>query len=104
MKISALKEKNTNEMRVSISPDSIGLFKRLGFEVIVEEGAGENSGYPDHKYLDLGATIVSREQCLDADVCLCVNIPKLQDLENLKEESILIGILNPFENKNFFEV
>ena len=61
MKISALKEKNTNEMRVSISPDSIGLFKRLGFEVIVEEGAGANSGYPDHKYLDfedLGSIIV----------------------------------------------
>ena len=52
MKISALKEKNINEMRISISPDSIDLFKRLGFEVMIEEGAGVNSGYPDQKYLD----------------------------------------------------
>ena len=104
MKISALKEKNINEMRISISPDSIDLFKRLGFEVMIEEGAGVNSGYPDQKYLDLGAKIVSREQCLNADICLCVKIPELQDLKNLKEESTLIGILNPYENKSFFEI
>ena len=49
MLLSAIKENDNNETRVSISPESVKLFSRLGFEVIIENGAGESSGYQNSK-------------------------------------------------------
>ncbi len=42
MQISALYEKNKNESRVALAPDSVKLYQKIGFEVIVEKGAGIN--------------------------------------------------------------
>ena len=47
MQISALKENSNDENRVALTPDSIKLFQRLDLEVIIEDGAGINSGYPN---------------------------------------------------------
>ena len=102
MILSALKENNTNETRVSITPESVKLFSRLGFEVLIEKGAGDLSGYQDSMYIDFGAKIASRNECLDADVSLCVRMPDNEDIKNLKPNSTLIGILNPYDNKSQF--
>ena len=53
---------------------------------------------------DLGCKIASRDECLNADIILCVKIPQIEDLEKLKENSTLIGILNPYENQKYFEI
>ena len=103
MILSALKETSLIETRVALSPDSVKLFLRLGFDIILEEGAGLKSGYLDKSYLDVGAKIVKRAECLKADVCLCVRMPNIEDLKNLRQNSVLIGILNPYENKKYFE-
>ncbi len=104
MIISALKENNNNEKRVALSPDSVKLFQRLGFDVLIENGAGIESGYLDQHYSEKGAKIANREDCLKADICLCVKIPSMNDLENIKNECVLIGILNPYENKKYFDI
>ena len=82
MKISALKENDNHEVRVSLSPESIKLFKRFDLDILVEEGAGVNSGFLDQQYKDFGAKIVTRDECLDSDICLCVKIPSIDDLES----------------------
>jgi len=102
MQISALKENFNNENRVALTPDTIKLFQRLGLEVIIEDGAGNNSGYPNDLYEANGAKIASRDQCLKANICLCVKIPNDNDLQQLNENTVLIGILNPYENKKYF--
>jgi len=50
MQISALKENSNDENRVALAPDSIKLFQRLDLEVLIEDGAGNNSGYPNDLY------------------------------------------------------
>ena len=102
MQISALKENFNNENRVALTPDTIKLFQRLGLEVLIEDGAGNNSGYPNDLYEANGAKIVSRDQCLKANICLCVKIPNDNDLQQLNENTVLIGILNPYKNKKYF--
>ena len=104
MQISALKENFNNENRVALTPDTIKLFQRLGLEVLIEEGAGNNSGYPNDLYEANGAKIASRDQCLKANICLCVKIPNDNDLQQLNENTVLIGILNPYENKKYFNI
>ena len=96
MQISALKEISTDENRVALTPDAIKLFQRLGLDVLIEDGAGNNSGYPNQLYEENGAKIVSRNECLKANICLCVKIPKEEDLNLLNENTVLIGILNPY--------
>ena len=102
MQISALKENSNNENRVALTPDAIKLFQRLGLEVLIEDIAGNNSGYPNELYKENGAKIVSRNECLKADSCLCVKMPNEEDLNKLNENTVLIGILNPYENKKYF--
>ena len=102
MILSALKETDVNETRVSITPELVNLFSRLGFEVIIEEGAGDLSGYQNSNYEYFGAKVTSRSQCLKADVCLCVRMPSSVDIKNLKSDSTLIGILNPYESNSQF--
>ena len=102
MQISALKENHDFENRVALTPDSIKLFQRLNLEVLIEDGAGNNSGYNNELYIENGARITSREECLAANICLCVKIPDENDLKQLNENSVLIGILNPYENKKYF--
>ena len=102
MLLSAIKEDDKNETRVSISPESVKLFTRLGFEVIIQDGAGETSGYQNSNYEEAGAEIVTKSECLNADVCLCVKMPSSEVINNLKSNALLIGILNPYENKSEF--
>ncbi|MBI04588.1 MAG: NAD(P)(+) transhydrogenase (Re/Si-specific) subunit alpha [Pelagibacteraceae bacterium] len=102
MKISALKENFNDENRVAITPDTIKLFQRLGLDVLIENGAGNNSGYLNNMYEENGAKIVTRNDCLKANICLCVKMPNQEDLNQLNENSVLIGILNPYENKKYF--
>ena len=102
MQISALKETSKDENRVALTPDAIKLFQRLGLNVLIEDGAGNNSGYPNKLYEENGAKIVSRNECLKAHICLCVKMPTEEDLNLLNENTVLIGILNPYENKNYF--
>ena len=102
MQISALKESSKDENRVALTPDAIKLFQRLGLDVLIEDGAGNNSGYPNNLYEENGAKIVSRNECLKAHICLCVKMPTEEDLNLLNENTVLIGILNPYENKNYF--
>jgi NAD(P) transhydrogenase subunit alpha len=99
MQIAALKENNKNENRVSITPDTVKLLQRLNLEVLIEDGAGYNSGYPNELYTEHGAKIVSRKECLSADICLCVKMLDEEDINNLKDNAVLIGILDPYQNK-----
>ena len=45
MRIGIPKENNEKETRVAIVPVSIPKLIKLGFEIVIEKGAGEKSGY-----------------------------------------------------------
>ena len=70
MQISALKEISTDENRVALTPDAIKLFQRLGLDVLIEDGAGNNSGlnyyqhHPQLKHLNQVVEIILLHQAL----------------------------------------
>ena len=57
MKIGVPKERLPQEKRVAVSPDSIKKLIALGFEVVVESGAGDGSSFSDGVYKEAGASI-----------------------------------------------
>ena len=72
MDISFLKETFPGEQRVALTPASVGVLCRQGFEILMEPGAGELAGYANDEYVDKGATVVSRDEAFGADVLLQV--------------------------------
>ena len=52
------KESFPGERRVSLVPSAIPNLAKVGLEVIVEQGAGVEAGYPDAQYTEKGAKVV----------------------------------------------
>jgi H+-translocating NAD(P) transhydrogenase subunit alpha len=74
--IGILKEIYPGENRVSMVPDSAVKLIKMGFEVVVEKGAGEKAYYSDEQYEKAGARIVSKSAVYQtADIILKVQRP-----------------------------
>ena len=100
MQIFIPKETAQNETRVAASPDSVKKYIALGAKVSVEAGAGEASGILDSEYVSAGAEIASNATTAlkSADIILKVRAPDVADLANYKAGSLLIAILEPYDN------
>lgn len=99
MKIAIPKERTPGETRVAASPDVVKKYVQLGFEVVVETGAGEASSMTDAEYQAAGATIAADEAAAlkDADVVVKVTRPlisgKTSELALMKPGTVLIAHL-----------
>ncbi|WP_345800817.1 Re/Si-specific NAD(P)(+) transhydrogenase subunit alpha [Microbacterium sp. AZCO] len=83
------------ETRVAATPTTVGKLRGLGYEVVVERGAGEASAFPDHAYADAGATVVDRATAWAAPIVLKVDAPTRDEIARLADGATLIGMLSP---------
>ena len=58
MRIGIPKEIKNNESRVGMTPAGVAELIRHGHEVMVQHTAGENSGFSDAEYENVGARIM----------------------------------------------
>ena len=72
MRIAVPKEIRDGEKRVALVPDIISKLTRLGFDVVIESGAGVHSQATDADYISAGATISKGEVLSAADAVLSV--------------------------------
>ncbi|MDT0203399.1 Re/Si-specific NAD(P)(+) transhydrogenase subunit alpha [Nocardioides sp. AE5] len=91
MIIGVIKEAQAGETRVAATPATVTQLLKLGYEVVIESGAGELSSFADEAYVEAGATIGDP---FDADIVLSVNNPAAAQLDQLRQNATLIGILN----------
>ena len=105
MKIAVLKEIQAEERRVAASPDSIRHFIKLGYEVVVEQGAGEAADFSDAVYKEAGAEIASDANTLwqHSDIILKVKGPTLQEAELIGANTVLVCFIWPAQNKELIE-
>jgi NAD/NADP transhydrogenase alpha subunit len=75
----------------------------LGFEILVEEGAGANASYMDIQYRKAGASIESASKVYNADIIIKIRPPSLNELEQMREKSLLISYLYLNENGDLKE-
>jgi NAD(P) transhydrogenase subunit alpha len=100
MLIGILKEDRPGETRVAATPATVTQLRSLGYDVVVDSGAGQASSFPDEAYVEAGATI---GQALAADVVLGVNAPSTEQLDGLREGATVVGILSPALNPGLVE-
>ena len=99
MKICILKEKSENEKRVALVPDVAKKLINDGFTVLMETKAGELSNFSDEDYISVGVQVGDPKKIiLDADIVFSVKMPEPEVIKSMKEQSCLIGLLNPYDN------
>ena len=72
MIIGVVKESLAGETRVSATPATVTQLLALGYDVVVDPGAGAASSFPDEAYVGAGATV---GDALAADIVFGVNAP-----------------------------
>jgi H+-translocating NAD(P) transhydrogenase subunit alpha len=107
MKVAVVKERRAFERRVAASPDTVKRMVGMGLEVVVESGAGEGARFGDAAFAEAGASIAADEATAlgDADIVLKVQRPLIggeagtDELALLKRGAVLIGLLQPAQNR-----
>ena len=104
MKIGAPKETAADEARVAMTPQSAKDLQKLGYDCLIEKGAGVAAGFDDAAYEEAGVTVVSTAALWkDADVVAKVRPPSTAEAKKLKEGQTLISFFYPASNEKLME-
>ncbi len=105
MRIVSILENQKNEKRIAITPDIAKKYIALGFEVNISENYGEHLGFKDVEYKELGVKISKDEKEVigNADIIVQLGLLPEDKISLIKENQILIGVFNPYNNKERIE-
>src|ERR671916_1236344 len=92
------RETRARETRVAATPTTVGRLLRLGYDVVVESGAGAASSFPDDAYAEAGARIGTGPDAWGADIVLRVEAPTDDEIAALHDGAVLISLLAPALN------
>ncbi len=100
MIIGVPKEIFPDERRVALVPRGVEALKKMGFEILVESGAGINADYGNPKYEEVGAEIVTntRELWSRSDIIVKVREPQSSEVALLKSSGTIISFFWPAKN------
>ncbi len=98
MRIGVPLETRPGETRVAATPETVKKLTTQGHQVVIQSGAGIVASQPDSAYEAVGASIGSAADALGAEIVLKVRSPQEDELKQLKSGSVLIGMLDPFDN------
>ncbi|MEU0950355.1 Re/Si-specific NAD(P)(+) transhydrogenase subunit alpha [Streptomyces canus] len=99
-RVGVVAESLSGETRVAATPATARLLLGLGYEVVVESGAGEASGFDDQAYADVGAGIA---EAWEADVVLKVNAPTEAEIGRLHRGAVVVALLAPAQNPELLQ-
>ncbi|MBP2490766.1 NAD(P) transhydrogenase subunit alpha [Rhizobium leguminosarum] len=105
MKIGALREIAGQEARVALTPESALQLQKLGYECIVETGAGRQAGFSDQAYGDAGVFVVEDAAAVysSSDVVIKVRPPEPGEIDKLAAGKTLISFFYPAQNASLLE-
>ena len=100
--IGSVKEDLAVEKRIAITPESIKKFTDLNISVFLEKNYGEHLGITDEDYINKGASLESsaKEVLEKSEIILKVNCLSNDEINSIKNKSILIGQFDPILNKD----
>ncbi len=92
-------EKDPRETRVALIPAGAQKLIAAGWNVVIESGAGVQSGFADSDYEAVGAKIAGVDAVKEADFVVSVRKPDVSEIANFKKGSIHLSLLDPFNEK-----
>ena len=96
MIVGILKEIKSEENRVCMTPAGVEVLKQNGHTVLVEQSAGQGSGFTDETYIRAGAKIISSSQSIfaEADMVMHVKEPQPSEYEMIRPGQIVFTYLH----------
>ena len=100
MKIGVISANIESESRVALTPDAVKKLRKLGFEVVIQSGAGQAAYYADELYRAAGADIAnsSSEVIKQSRMITTVDDLPAEATDSLSSGQIVIGMLDPYRN------
>ena len=101
MIIGSTKEDLSLEKRVSLTPETAKNIIGLGLKICIEKNYAEHIGIKDKEFEQVGVELKnSSNEVLDScNLLIKVNCPLENEIKNMKEKTIIIGMFNPSQNK-----
>tara|TARA_B110000091_G_scaffold64175_1_gene70600 strand:- start:60 stop:1622 length:1563 start_codon:yes stop_codon:yes gene_type:complete len=105
MKIGSPKEIYKGENRIAMTPESAKQLQKLGYECIIETGAGNNSNFSDKNFKDAGVKVVKNSDQLwkESDIILKVRGPVATEVTKMRSGQQIISFIWPGQNKSLLE-
>ena len=105
MRIGSILENQSIEKRIAITPEVVKKYISLGFELCLIKNYGIHLGINDEDYLKVGAKISEDEKEILKSSDIIVQLGMLSDEKSslIKENQIIVGVLNPYTNKEKLE-
>ena len=102
MIVGSTKEDLASEKRVSLTPETAKNIIGLGLKICIEKDYASHLGIKDEEYTKVGVEIKNSliEVISSSDLLIKVNCPSKEEIHDLKDKTILIGMFNPSKNKN----
>ena len=103
MRIGVPAESKPGESRVAATPKTVGQLVSLGYEVVVQAGAGTRSSFSDESYAVAGALVVEGAEAWTSDVVLKINGPTDEEIGRLRAGSLFASLISPALNPDLVE-
>ncbi|MHA7880033.1 MAG: Re/Si-specific NAD(P)(+) transhydrogenase subunit alpha [Saccharospirillum sp.] len=105
------RDRQTGETRIAVTPDTTRKLTALGFQVLIERGAGDIAQFADDLYQDAGAELTDDVASLyqRADILLKINGPAAHEalsgneLDAMQDGKTWISFLAPAQNQDLLE-
>ena len=106
LKIGVPRETAPGEKRVATVPDVVEKLIKLGFEVVVESGAGDLANFADDTYRAAGASVVTGAPALwaAADIVFKVRGPTPAEVALMREGTTLVSFIWPAQNPELMKL
>ncbi|QIE42183.1 Re/Si-specific NAD(P)(+) transhydrogenase subunit alpha [Meridianimarinicoccus aquatilis] len=105
MKFGVIREVEPGEARVALTPASAAQLAKLGYDCVVEAGAGIAAGLSDAAYAEAGVEVLPDAAAVfaAADIVAKVRPPQESEIDQLREGQTLIGFFWPAANEALLE-
>jgi NAD(P) transhydrogenase subunit alpha len=103
VRIGVARESTPGETRVAATPKTVEQLRGLGYDVVVERGAGAAADFSDEAFAAAGADVGGAEDTWAADVVFKVNAPSDDEIARLREGATFVSLLAPALNPDLVD-
>ncbi|HEY0643768.1 MAG TPA: Re/Si-specific NAD(P)(+) transhydrogenase subunit alpha [Nocardioides sp.] len=103
MRIGIPRESRPGETLVAATAKTASQLAALGYDVVVEQGAGEAADQPDRAFLDAGIDIGTSADVWSSDVVVKVNAPTTDEIARLRPGATIVSLMAPARSPELVE-
>lgn len=103
MRIGIPRESRPGETLVAATAKTASQLAALGYDVVVEQGAGAAADQPDHAFADAGITTGTSDDVWSSDVVVKVNAPTDDEVGRLRPGATVISLMAPARSPELVE-